>query len=351
MYSCSKEEKNVIMDDELSHYVEKFIKVYLPKYKGCSINTIRSYEFALRQYIIWVSDSGESISDEPYQVKVLDFSKEQILEWLCHIEEKGCCAATRNQRLAAIRSFFAFVTEENLIYTQNFFSISRIRQKKTPRPVKDFLNIEELTMIMNSIGDCGDTSLKHYMLLCVLYESGARMEELINMKVEDVTLGNISYIRIFGKGQKYRNVYISGNVALLIKEYCKHFGITRGYLFTSHLGTKLTDTGVNYIIKQYVNKAAQKMPSLWGKRVTAHTFRRSKATHMLQNGLSIIVIQHFLGHESLKTTEKYIDVGIQDMVIAANRCQSPLYTTYQFMRWDKIGMDNQKTLEADLLYS
>lgn len=250
----------------------------------------------------------------------------------------------------ALRSFFAFVTEENLIYAQTYFTIERICWKKEPKLSKDFLSIEELKGIMNCIGGNGDTSIKHYMLLCVLYESGARISELINMRVEDITYDRACYIKIFGKGQKYRNAYISTNVALMIKEYCRHFDIWRGYLFTSHCGTKMSESGVNYIIRRYVKMASEKIPSLLGKRVTAHTFRRSKATHMLQNGMNLVVIQHFLGHESLKTKEQYIDIGIQDLVNAANISQNTFYTTYQFWNnsyWNEVS---EERIEHNLLY-
>lgn len=185
------------------------------------------------------------------------------------------------------------------------------------------------------------------IFLCVLYESGARQHEIINMKVEDITYGRVCYIKIFGKGQKYRNAYISKAVALLIKEYCRHYNIRRGYLFTNQKGKPLSSAGVNYIIRRYADIAAEQVPSLWGKHVTAHTFRRSKATHMLQSGMNLVMIQHFLGHDSLKTTEKYLDVGIQDLVTAVNMAQTVVYATYQHWDnnyWNEVLSENRKNV-------
>ena len=341
----SEVQREIAIDEELDGLIDKFINVHLPKYRGCSKHTIKSYETAICQFLSWVSDIGGSISQESKSVGVLDFNRNQITEWLYFIEERGCCAATRNQRLAALRSFFLFVTDQNTAYMENYYSIERIRWKKTPTPSKDFLDEEELKCIMNCIEGRTDTAIKHYMLLCVLYESGARVHELINMRAENITHGKVSYIKILGKGQKFRNVYISTNISLLIKEYCRRFEIKRGYLFTNSSGKPLSEAGVNFIIKKYVNMAAEKMPSLYGKKVTAHTLRRSKATHMLQNNMNLVVIQHFLGHESLKTTEQYLDIGIRDMVNAVNISQTARYTTYQFWNdcyWREVSEEEQK---------
>lgn len=102
----SEVQREIAIDEELDGLIDKFINVHLPKYRGCSKHTIKSYETAICQFLSWVSDIGGSISQESKSIGVLDFNRNQITEWLYFIEERGCCAATRNQRLAALRSFF-----------------------------------------------------------------------------------------------------------------------------------------------------------------------------------------------------------------------------------------------------
>lgn len=348
----SETQREIAVDEELRGLVEQFLRVYLPRHRGCSNYTVVSYETAICQFVTWVADIGGSLSGEIRPVGVLDFNKSQVMDWLWSIEEGGCCAATRNHKLASLRSFMSFVADEKPEYGRTYFSLEHICWKKKVTPARDFLSMEELRCIMRSIDGNGDSSIRHYVMLCVLYESGARIQELRNIKVEDITFDGLSYIKILGKGKKYRNAYISGNVAVVIKEYCRHMGITEGPLFMSYRGKQISDDGVNYIIKRYTSIAAQKMPSLRGKRVTAHTLRRSKATHMLQNGANLALIQHFLGHESLRTTENYLDVGIRDMIEAMSRSHHAVYTTYQFWNtryWQEVLQDNTENINKNYL--
>lgn len=301
--------------------LEKFLCTYLPKQKGCSRHTIISYYTAVSQYISWLSDTS---SIKKSKIRVFDFTKEQVLSWLSNLEEKGGSVSTRNQRLAGIRSFLAFVAEEEPVYMDIFLSVGKIRVKKGDKPSKDFLSLEEFQAILKAIPSGSDISIRHYVLLSVLYDSAARVQEICDMRAEDISYGKNCSIKIYGKGRKTRIVYISSDDATLVRDYCLRFGIAEGTLFRNRYGSPLTDSGIDYIIKKYTATASDDIPSIKAKKVSAHTFRRSKATHMLLSGVSLPVIQRFLGHESIQTTEEYLEIGSEAMLQAINQTGATL---------------------------
>jgi site-specific recombinase XerD len=129
-----------------------------------------------------------------------------------------------------------------------------------------------------------------------MYDTASRVSELINIKVEDLSYGSNNSIRIKGKGNKYRIVYITSHTVKLINDYLKKYGIKEGYLFLNNQKKKMTRFGVEFLVNKYYDLACQKCPSLKTKNVTPHTFRHTKACHMLINGTALPVIQRFLGH-------------------------------------------------------
>ena len=296
--------------------LEDFLCTYLPKHKGASEHTITSYYTAANQYVSWLSDAH---GIEKSKAQVFDFTKERVLTWLASIEENGASVSTRNQRLAGLRSFLAFAADEETIYMETYLSVGKIKAKKGRKPPKDFLNHEEFQAILKAVPPGGADSIRHYTLLSVLYDSAARVREICCIRPEDISYGKNCSIKVYGKGRKTRVIYISSDAADLIKEHAKTSKIADGPLFQNRYGDMLTDSGVDYIIKKYTSIAMESLPSLKTKKVSAHTFRRSKATHMLLSGVSLPVIQRFLGHESIQTTEEYLEIGSEAMVQAVNR--------------------------------
>ena len=311
------------MSKGLYTLIEKFLCVYLPKHRGYSSHTIVSYHASLSSFLTWMV---KTLGCKKEKIQVFDFKTERILLWLDEIENDGNSASTRNQRLAGIRSFLAFAAEEDIVYTETHINARKIKVKKGKRPPKDFLSQEELQEILKAISGGSDLFLGHYVLLVTLYDSGLRVQEICELKLDDISFGKNCTIKVFGKGQKTRIVYLSSDTASVIQSYCKRIQRTEGFLFHNRYGNSLTDSGIDYIIKKYVSIASEKLPSLKPKKVSAHTFRRSKATHMLQNGVSLPVIQRFLGHESIQTTEVYLEIGSEAIIKAVNESATSLMT-------------------------
>lgn len=321
--------------------LEQFLCIYLPKQRGCSCHTVISYYTSLSQYINWIAGK-QGINKE--KVQVSDFTKESILSWLSSIEAGGCSISTRNQRLAGIRSFLAYAADEEPVYMDIYIQVGKIRAKKGDKPTKDFLSMEEFQGILEVIPSGTGLSVRHYVLLSTLYETGARVQELCDMKSEDISYGKHAYIRIYGKGKKTRIVYIADGTASMLSDYCEKFYIIDGTLFRNRYGNPLTDSGIDYIIKKYVSIASENIPRLKQKKVSAHTFRRSKATHMLQCGVSLPVIQRFLGHESIQTTEEYLEIGSEAMVQAVKKSSAAILTADKMDekgKWENADVLNQ----------
>lgn len=315
--------------------LEDYVLSYLPKERGLAKATVISYYAALEQYVFWLRDiKGHALE----KVGVLHFHKTFIREFLGYLErEKQVSAATRNLRKAGILSFLCFAADVEPVYMNAFLEAKSIRDKKAPKPKRDFLGVEEYRTLMESITLSEPEGFKHYVLLNTLYETAARVSEVVWMDIENFSFGRENSVVIYGKGSKYRRVYINGNAAMLIKDFCNKMSIEKGALFRNRSGKRMTDSGIDYIIKKYTALAAKGCPSLKWKKVSPHTLRRTKATHMLLNGISLPVIQRFLGHESISTTETYLELGTKAMIEAVEKVEKLIFNPTEInvvKEWD-----------------
>ena len=302
----------------LEHYVVTFTL----KEAGYSKETLRSYYTALEQYIQWVCQIKEIPVEK---VDVTCFRKEVIRSFLIHLEEdEHVSISTRNQRRAAIISFLAYAKDICPLYANVYVEAQSIKVKKAPKPKKSFLTVDEYKSMLNSIDINKRNGLMHYLLVTLLYDTGARVDEAVRMNFEDFSFGKDNSVIIFGKGSKYRRIYLTSQSVKIIQEYMQRTKRTMGPVFMNRSHQRISDSGIDYILKKYGSMAAKEMPSLKDKTISPHTLRRSKATHMLLNGASLPVIQRFLGHESIQTTEAYLDAGTEAMIKAVAEAEKSL---------------------------
>ena len=173
----------------------------------------------------------------------------------------------------------------------------------------DFLTREELEVFMKTINIKTKNGYKHYVLIALLYEAGLRASELINLKTSDLFFTNESpYIKVLGKCNKERIIYLNVDIVSIVNEYIEKFKIKEGYLFLNHSKEQFTRFGINKIVNKYFELAKKECPTLVNKTITPHSFRHSKAVHLLMNNTALPIIQRFLGHNSIKTTEIYLDI-------------------------------------------
>ena len=301
--------------NSLYELIEKYVVEYLPKERGYSVNTSLSYYTSLSQYLHFCGYNTER------NISILDFTPEKVTAFLDHIEDEGCAITTRNQRLAAIKSFLNYSALCEPLYQNTYQGIDRIPMKKEPKQKMDYLTVREYEALLKSIDINNDTGFRHFVIINVMYETAARAQELADLKVDDLDFDDNS-IRIFGKGKKYRIVYISERCSKLIYEYMRRFEISSGVLLRNRQGNKLTRFGLEYIVKKYCEAAKAIEPSMKNKIITPHSVRRSKACHFLENGTALPIIQKFLGHGSVQTTEIYLDVSPSSIMNAVEKASA-----------------------------
>ena len=230
-----------------------------------------------------------------------------FLEWL--ETERNCSISTRNQRLAAIHSFFRYVQAEEPAGIFHFQKVIAIPVKKAKKTGVEHLTPEATKLLLEQPDRSCLKGRRDLTLMSVLYDTGARVQELIDIKVGDVILGPPAVIVLTGKGNKTRRVPLMKNTVSLLEHYILENKLDKPCkneypLFTNNQNNKLTREGVSYIISKYV-ASARKTSTLVPAKVKAHMLRHSKAMHLLQAGVNLIYIRDFLGHVDLKTTEIY----------------------------------------------
>lgn len=281
------------MNKDFSFYLSKYLSDYLIIERSLSFNTVRSYKKTFQILIDYlVNVKGISLN----KITFANITREIIVDFLDYLEEeKKNSIRTRNQRLACIKSFYQFCLIDEIENVENIKKVLSIKSKKNTEKSQEYLTEEELLTIFNSIDTTSKNGLRDLTLLSLLYDTGARASEIINLTISDIHLEE-KYIILTGKGNKQRIVSIMENTRDLLILY-----IQKNNIKDNFLPPNSTYELIRYLFKK-VNTVIK------NKNITPHTFRRTRATHLLDKGVSLIYIQELLGHASITTTEKYAKV-------------------------------------------
>lgn len=293
---------------DLSYHLTKYLSVYLPGTRGLSSNTIASRRDTFALLLGFCRD----VKDIPIEkVKIQTLTTKLVTDFLDWLEnDRGCCTSTRNQRLTSIKAFFKYLqseTPEHILLCQQIMSIPL---KKTNTRNIGYLTLDGIKTILDSVDSTSRNGRRDLVLLSVLYDSGARVQELADLTVGDIRLQKPETIRLTGKGRKTRIVPMMEPTARLLKQYLAENSLDgapqKQYpLFCNRSDKKFSRAGISYVLKKYVDRVKELHPTLIPDVVSVHSFRHSKAMHMLQAGVPLIYIRDFLGHEEISTTEVY----------------------------------------------
>lgn len=285
------------------YYLTNFFSVYLVNQKNVSINTIKSYRDTFK---IMLKFYKEKKNIEICNITFKIISKEVILEFLEYLEnEKKNSISTRNQRLAAIHAFCRFVQSEEPMYIDNLQKILDINFKKTTQKVVEYLTPEAMKILLAQPDIKTAKGFRDLVIMSLLYDTGARIQELIDLRIQDIKIDSTSTIILHGKGNKIRRVPIMTNTKKILNEYIKKNNkISEQYLFESAPNRKFTRKGICYIINKYTEQAHIQSSAI-PEKIHPHMFRHTKAMHLLQSGINLIYIRDFLGHVDIQTTEIY----------------------------------------------
>lgn len=293
----------------LAVLLEDFFEAYLPKERGVSKHTVRSYATAF-QYLYAFYKEVKSI--HAHKLCAKDLTRQNIVDFLHWLETKhNNKTTTRNTRLASIKAFCHYAQYKDIRNLAIWQSILSIKSKKSEMPTMSFLTQEGMKTLLASVPTDSAQGRRHLAILSFMYDTAARASEIISFPAHNLNLTKPYHVILFGKGRKKRIVPIHEKLVVILKAYMKDASIDENdfgtqSMFVNAHGRKLTTAGLTHIIKMYADPLREKNPNLIPDNLSPHSFRHSKATHLLQAGMNIVYVRDFLGHSSVKTTEIYV---------------------------------------------
>ncbi len=308
----------------LGEFLHLYFGSYMINQKGLSPNTVASYRDGWKYFLQYLQRE-KNVS--PSSLQVSDMKASDIVSYLDHAEaENGRknCIATRNNRLAALRSPIRYALKLNPTLPPHVHQIMAIPLKKRTRRVVAHLNQEEMDgVLLASSGDRWSERRDHVMLL-TYYNTGARVSELCRVKVNDVILERPGRIRIHGKGRKEREIPLLPSTLKKLRRWISMNGLSGDQpLFPNAKGRHITRSGVSGRLKRWVKVASATCPSMNKKKISPHVIRHTTAMHMLEAGEILPVIALWLGHERIETTNMYLSANLPMKERALSRLNEP----------------------------
>lgn len=289
-------------------YLNKYFTSYLPNESGSTPMTIDSYRYAFILYLTYMQEELHISAD---RVQISNLTRKNVLlflGWLQEQRQNG--VATRNQRQSAINSFVRFLMYEFPEHLHEYQQILGIPIKKAPQKEVSYMKTDGVKLLMEQVDHESPNGLRNYVILSLLYTTGMRVSELINIRVKDLSLHAPHTLLVHGKGQKSRYVPLMGNVIPSIQKYLVQEGYDRQeklneWLLKNHMSTQFTRQGINYLISKYAKSAREINLEIIPEDFSPHKMRHSTAMGLVDSGVDLIYIRDLLGHVSVKTTEIY----------------------------------------------
>lgn len=295
-----------------SYLVTTFFTAHLSAELGLSPNTVASYSDCMKLLVNYLC---ERLGVQPEAIDIQMISPERVLDFLDAIEKKrGNATTTRNQRLAAIKTFFHFLarTVPELMHANE--RIQAIKSKGSEHHSPPSLSVKEVEAIL-AIPD-PDTLMgaRDKALLQLMYNTGARVQELADITVANVRFDAPATVTVTGKGRKTRVIPLWAETVDILAHYLelrKAFGLDSAYLFLSTRGGPMTRFGIGRRVAIHAQAASATCPSLKGRNITPHVFRHTTALHLIEAGNDIFVLKDWLGHAHIKTSSQYVEISVE----------------------------------------
>jgi len=282
---------------DLTDYLE-----YLSDIKKFSPNTIKAYRQDIDQFMIFFNYEYHSLS------------RDMIRDFLSNLYLSTTNRSTVSRKIYAIRSFFQYLIQQGRSEKNPMDLISI---PKADKKLPEILTEDEMIRFLDELPGESISDIRNKALIELFYASGLRLSELTNLKKENINF-NERLLRVLGKGNKERIVPFNRKAGEVLKKYISisdaEFKKSNEYIFLNYRGEKISERGVEKIVKEVFKKISDS-----GKNVYPHLFRHSFATHLLQRGVDLRVIQELLGHSNLSTTEKYTTLNYSDLLKSYNR--------------------------------
>jgi len=292
--------------------IRHFFENHLVSQRGLSTHTILAYRDTLKLLLQYaVQHYRKPCTD----LTVEDLTPEVVRQFLNHLEGfRKNSVRTRNSRLAAIHAFFRYLATTDPRFLAHCQGILAIPFKHYARPVLEYLEKEEVLDIFNHIDLQKSQGKRDDALLRLLYNTGMRAQEIVDLNVNHVRFSRPYYVRISGKGHKERTCPIWVETLHALKTYVEDRRVRftdPTPLFVNAKGQQLSRFGLRYIVARRVAGAAKTCPSLLTRKITPHTYRHTTAMHLLQSGNDLNMIRSWLGHSSIETTHGYVEIDLE----------------------------------------
>lgn len=294
---------------DFARHITRFFSIHLTQDRNVSPNTIASYRTA---FVLFM-DFMETIQNiQPDMLQLKHINRENALgylRWL--LEVKGNSVPTRNNRIAAIYSFARYLQHNVVERMEQWQDLLSIKVMKSEEKAMNYITTEGMKLLLSQPDMSTPQGRRHLAILSLMYDTGARVQEICDVKVKDLRISCEPYsIVLHGKGRKSRLVPLAKEEVGILLSYMEEWHLDspdkyEHFLFFNHLNNRLTRQGISHILNKYVKNAKAENPDLLRGNISCHTLRHSRAMALLQAGVNLIYIRDILGHVSIQTTEIY----------------------------------------------
>jgi len=288
-----------------------FFAQHLPRTRGLSSRTMASYRDAFVLLLRFLSARHRcGVVD----LELDHLGAEDLLAFLDHLEtQRKNSVATRNARLAAVHAFARFVATRHPERVEAAQRLLAVPTKRGPVRAVDYLEADEVRAMFEAVPRKAREAVRDRAMLLTLFNTGARVQELLDIRASDLQLARPAFVHLHGKGQKERVCPLWSETADALRALLdvSPRSATSTLIFRNHRGEPMTRFGVRYILRRHAIRARTGAPSIAGKRVHPHTYRHSAAVHLLRAGVDLVTISHWLGHASVETTNRYAAVDLE----------------------------------------
>lgn len=322
------------MTSTLAHFLQRFLGHYLPIQRGLAANTVLAYRDTLKLLLCYAADRLKKPIDT---LCIADLDEPLVLTFLEHLEgPRGCTPRTRNMRLAAIRAFFGFAAREEPALLLQSQIVRTIPLKRTPYPTIDYLEENEMQALLDAVNLRSRTGLRDRALLLLLYNTGARVSEVVYLALPDVRLDGVPQVNLLGKGRKTRICPLWPETVQDLQAYLtvrqpKDPCVQQ--LFLDANGRPITRFGIRHVLGKYAAQAHGACPSIAAKTITPHTIRHTTAMHLLRAGNDVNMVSYWLGHADINTTHVYVEIDMKMKRAMIEKAGSPALTKAR--QWKK----------------
>ena len=308
----------------LGELMYSFFEDHLKCQKGLRLTSVRSYRDGMSLFLQSVAKQcGRKLS----ALTIADLTCERVIGFLNGLEtERHNHIRTRNQRLAALRTFFEYVVHRMPEGLKEAERIAAIPTKRVPPPETRFLDRDEVQTLFTSLPSSGWAAERDRTLLLFLYNTGARVQEVADLCAKNLELESTPRVHLHGKGDKWRTCPLWKETAqALAKLLASHKnGTPERAVFTARSGLPLTRFGIYKLVRRHTGQLRKAQVGRPERNISPHVFRHTAATHLLESGVEVNVIRAWLGHVGLETTNRYAEINLRMKQKALEACQPPI---------------------------